>query len=290
MEEKVLRVSQVDVLEFDDELLNVLQDRFMNIFRYIPSFTPFVMLKPELKSLVRLLIWKWSIYDNGMTFGQRMMGLKYSQHCSSMPTKLDTQPISLGKYNRWLFVSFILMEWLHERFENIVGLLNPRIRSENILDCITSIVQFANLMNFCIFLLKGTYPSLKERLLHLQMSPMKQQTLREPSYDFMNKEIIWYGFSEFLFFVLPYVNFFAMRNWFRTILYNTLNYKTTWSSTSGNLESCALCQTPPILPQLARCGHIYCYYCIAANVQADNKFPCTICNESVSSYVHSGEC
>lgn len=277
--EKVLRISQLDVSELDNDLTSIMQEKFIGIFKALPQVSFLTRLKPELKAGLRYLLWKWSMGNNECTFGQQMMGLKYSTNNGMV----------LSKHQRWfLFAYFVCIEWIQDRFEDIFNTLFPSLQADRLLDFIKSLFQLANMINFCFFLLQGRYPSLKERLLRIKIVSKRRQSLRELNYDYMNREIIWYGFSEFMFFVLPHMNLPALRNWFRTMLNKIVpsqrNTLSSWSEASSS--NCALCDCPPVLPQITQCKHIYCYYCIAANVKADSNFPCTICNQPVLSYVH----
>ena len=297
VDERVLRVSQLDVLELDEELLNTLDNRIAGILQGLPaSFAVILRFKPELIALIRVLLWRWSIYRNGVTFGQEMMGLTYLQtgRCNSR-TNSNTDPAAghLIPSIKYSLLGFIIFWWIRERFEDLVTLLSPLTRStastEHMTNCINAGLQLANCINFCSFLLYGVYPSLKERILHLKMTSVVRQTLRQPSYKYMNREIIWYGFSEFLFFVLPQINFFAVRNWCKKAFAKIgLKDSTSLLVPTGLLVRCVHCNDRPILPQVsAECGHVFCYYCIAANLKADKDYPCDACGKKVTTFDHA---
>ena len=59
--EKVLRISQLDALELDSELIAAVQDKFFNIFGFLPSTALIERLRPELKALLTFLLCKWSL-------------------------------------------------------------------------------------------------------------------------------------------------------------------------------------------------------------------------------------
>ena len=274
--EKVLRTGRLDAVELDNDLTSIFQERFLDIFRRLPSGPLLERFKPEMKAFIRFLLWKWSLgKPNGSTFGQEMTSLTYV-------TKEGT---GLTSKHRWiLMILYVLLEWSSERFEDILSKLIPSLRADRIAACIKFFAQIANLLNFCAFLIQGVYPSLKERVLHLNMVPTKPQTLRELSYENMNREMVWYGFSEFVFFVLPLMNLPLVRNWLKKTLqkYNLLPSQVGRSVSAVN--RCSLCNERPVQPQLSNCGHVYCYYCIAANVEADPEFPCSLCNKRATPY------
>ena len=290
--EKVLRVSQLDVVEFDEELLLGFESRLMSIFQRLPSFTFFIRIKPELKACLRILVWWFTVRKSGNTVTQEILGLGYFQIINKLSSRVV--PSSPSLLTRYLLLSTVLLRWIEDRFDDILGLFlqTQSLNTEGVKGVINSIVQFACCLNFCSFLLHGVYPSLKERLLRLQMMPLVQQTLRQPSYEFLNREIIWYGFSEFLFFVLPQINFFALRNFFQKKLasfgMNTTNLSAVFRyNTSSPSNKCTHCKSNPILPQVSsECGHVFCYYCIAANLKADKEYPCDVCGVTVKDFYH----
>lgn len=269
--ESVLRVSQLDATELDDELSCLLQQQFVGIFRSLPLH--FInRFKPELKLFVRWLVWKYSVSESSSTFGQKMMELHYSSGAGG-PLKLHQR---FG-----LFFILVVAEWLRERYDVLISFITNAGPSkiQKLLDSITALLKGLSLLNFILFLLYGSYPSLKERLLGLTLSPSRPQAMRQLSYDYMNREIIWHGFSEFIFYILPHFNLFALRNWLRRSL--KLKNINSDESQDVNFEQCSFCEHTPTLPHLSECGHLYCYYCLRANCLADANFPCSVCSKPV---------
>ena len=272
--EKVLRISQLDALELDSELLGAMQDQFFHIFGFLPSSVFIERLRPELKTLLTCLLYKFSLFQAGnCTFGQGFMSLQYTQGDNSPPTSRQ----------KWLLLLLLLLPaWLSERFESLTNILFPNLRADRVLNIAKGLLQLCNLLNFCSFLLYGQYPSLIECLLHLKITPSRPQVLRELSYDYMNREIIWFGFSEFLFSVLPLLNLQSLKNSYNKVLHSLVGD----SETAVPPNVCVYCNSVPVLPQVSTCRHLFCYYCISANVLADSNFPCPVCNERVTDFTH----
>ena len=273
--ESVLRVSQLDATELDDELSSLLQHQFVGIFRSLSRHS-INRFKPELKLFVRWLVWKYSVHESSSTFGQQMMGLRYNSG--------RDEPLKL-RHRLGLFVILVVAEWLQERFDIIASFVSQARPSaiQKMLDSITAFLKSLSLLNFILFLLHGSYPSLKDRLLGLTMLPSRPQTLRQLSYEYMNREILWHGFSEFIFYVLPHFNLFVIRNWIRKRLrlVPDKNIHDDNHLQDVNFEQCAFCEHAPTMPHVPDCGHVYCYYCLRANCLADANFPCTICARPV---------
>ncbi len=288
--EKVLRVAQLDVLELDEELAHAFESKFTEIFQLTPYSALFTRLKPEIKALTKLLLWYLSVRRTGSTVGQDMMGLAYSR--VNDPNLLNPPTL----LTRYMLFAAVILGWAKDRLENVIEKVIPNYtytHSERITDILNSMLKLAQCVNFCSFLLYGVYPSLRERLLGLRMLSLEPQTLRQPSYDFMNREIIWYGFSEFLFFVLPEINFFALRNYVRRKLASVgikrfdIKSQQSRELLPWQYNKCSHCKCCPILPQAASgCGHVFCYYCVGANLMADNAYPCDLCGKTVEGFNH----
>lgn len=272
--EKVLRVSQLDATELDDELSDLLQHQLLEVLQPLPPTHSLLRLKPELKALVRLLIWGYSIVKNGMTFGQGMLDLVYNTGVG--------QPLEL-RHKVLLFVFSVLADWIAERSEDILPSLFPTHsrRTLKLIKITSTILKTLSLVNFITFLLYGRYPSLKERAGGLSMIPSRPQTLRQLNYDYMNREILWHGFSEFIFFVLPHLNLFALKNWMKRNLGSLIGSK----ESEVDFSKCSFCEKELCMPHVTdNCRHVYCYYCISANCLADSKFPCSVCGTIIDGY------
>ena len=268
MEEAVLRVNQLDACELDDNIADILQHNFLEIFRPLQSIH-IDQVKPELKALIRYVLWNFSLNAGSSTFGQRMLSLVYGNKSTSLSAM---QRVGL-------FCSLVLSEWVMERGEWVLCKL-PGDTPLRILRYMLTAMKTLSLINFMVFLVRGSYPTLKERLLGLQMSPITPQTLHTISHSYLTREILWHGFSEFMFFILPHFNLFTLRNMLRRIC----NAKI---STDNRL--CSFCEGLPTAPHISDCGHLYCYYCLSANLTADSTFPCSICSKPVKTITPASE-
>ena len=73
-----------------------------------------------------------------------------------------------------------------------------------------SIAAFAS---FLVFLLNGRYRTLTDRILRLRLAPPTSQTSREVSFEYLNRQLVWHAFTEFLLFLLPLVGISRWRRW-----------------------------------------------------------------------------
>jgi peroxin-2 len=69
-----------------------------------------------------------------------------------------------------------------------------------------SIHALLGLANFIAFLWNGRYRTMADRLLKMSLVPSRRPVRRDVSYEFMNRQMVWHAFTEFLLFLLPLIN------------------------------------------------------------------------------------
>lgn len=67
--------------------------------------------------------------------------------------------------------------------------------------------------SFLIFLVNGRYRTLLDRILRLRLAPPSSQVSREVSFEYLNRQLVWHAFTEFLLFLLPLVGISRWRRW-----------------------------------------------------------------------------
>lgn len=77
-----------------------------------------------------------------------------------------------------------------------------------------SIAAFAS---FSVFLFNGRYRTLLDRFLRLRLAPPTNQVSREVSFEYLNRQLVWHAFTEFLLFLLPLVGISRWRRWLSRI-------------------------------------------------------------------------
>ncbi|XP_013091719.2 peroxisome biogenesis factor 2-like [Biomphalaria glabrata] len=277
-----LRVSQLDTSELDQELVRLTKSHIAQLFKY--HTTAFLTrFDPEIQAGIKLLLWKFALYDSGSTVGQKILGIKYF-------TKYrDKSWIAITGREKILYgLLVIIFPWLKERLSTLLyylGLSNVDSTVSWWVQQIETVFKVSAFINLLVFLRQGVYLTLLERLLGIRAKFPQQQGLRQVGFEFMTRELMWHGFSEFLFFLLPLINFQRIKN--------TLNrwVRGQSSSTKGHLQqrthtdltSCAICEDWPVMPREIGCRHVFCYYCIQANFLADPNFTCPLCGHPVVS-------
>ncbi|CAJ0967407.1 unnamed protein product [Ranitomeya imitator] len=116
---------------------------------------------------------------------------------------------------------------------------------------------------------QGKFATLTERLLGIRSVFKKPQDVRQVGFDFMNREILWHGFAEFLIFLLPLVNTQKLKSklfsWCRPVR----GLRLADPSVATICKECCLCGEWPTMPHTIGCTHVFCYYCIKSNYMAD---------------------
>ncbi len=113
-----------------------------------------------------------------------------------------------------------------------------------------SIAAFAS---FLVFLLNGRYRTLTDRILRLRLAPSTSQLSREVSFEYLNRQLVWHAFTEFLLFLLPLVGISRWRRWLsrgwrkaKALVRNTSVDDDDDSTAKGELaflpeRTCAIC-------------------------------------------------
>lgn len=175
-------------------------------------------------------------------------------------------------------------------------------------DLISTSHSIAAFVSFLVFLVNGRYRTLVDRLLRIRLTPPSAQASREVSFEYLNRQLVWHAFTEFLLFLLPLVGISRWRRWISRAWRKTVNAlkssgdEEEAAEKQGELaylpeRTCAICyrdQNPAattesdILAASASggisgsaqtditnpyetipCGCVYCFVCIVQKVEAE---------------------
>lgn len=278
----VLRISQLDALELDSCLDQLLWTQFSQCFQ---NCRPGVLtpVEPELRALLHLLLWRFTLYSSNATVGQSLLSLRYHNKCSSSPRY---KPLSPGQ-KLGLALLTVVPQWLQDRSHHLLpcvgfssrgsvserdgGLLQQGLSKA--FAFVSGITKFASLFNFLVFLRNGRHPVLAERLVGAQAVFSKPNVVRDVTYQYMNRELLWHGFAEFLIFLLPLINTRKLKTAMSSFVFGE---KLDGGGRDGQevWKECGLCGEWPTMPHTVGCRHVFCYYCIKSHCIAD---PCLTC-------------
>uniref|UniRef100_A0A3P8VF40 Peroxisome biogenesis factor 2 n=1 Tax=Cynoglossus semilaevis TaxID=244447 RepID=A0A3P8VF40_CYNSE len=230
----VLRITQLDALELDSSLEQLVWTQFSQCFQ---NFRPGILtpVEPELRTLLHLLLWRFTLYSKCASVGQSLLNLHY---------------------HNTLF-------------------LQQGLRC---LTLVSGIAQLANLVNFLIFIRKGRHPVLAERIVGAQAVSTQPNMIRDIDYQFMNRELLWHGFAEFLIFLLPLINTRKLKATVSSFVFGGDRARGEGTTEGQQLwKECGLCGEWPTMPHTVGCRHVFCYYCIKSHSIADTCLTCPKC-------------
>lgn len=156
--------------------------------------------------------------------------------------------------------------------------------------------------------MNGRYRTLVDRILRIRLAPNSSQVNREVSFEYLNRQLVWHAFTEFLLFLLPLVGISRWRRWvsrvWRRMAVSMKGGSGEASRTKGGElaclpeRTCAICyqgQNPATAPeteivsmsatpggimgsaqtditnpyQAIPCGCIYCFVCITQTLEVE---------------------
>ncbi|XP_069561664.1 peroxisome biogenesis factor 2 [Brachyistius frenatus] len=283
----VLRISQLDALELDSALEQLVWNQFSQCFQNCRPglLTP---LEPELRAVLHLLLWRFTLYSSSATVGQSLLSLRYHSTGSSSP---GYKPLSPGQ-KLGLAMLTVGPRWLQERSHGLLsrlgltplglgserdgGVLQQGLR--NALTVVSSVGKFASLINFLVFLRNGRHPVLAERIVGAQAVFSKPNVVRDVTDQYMNRELLWHGFAEFLIFLLPLINTRKLKATLSSVVFGGESVDGEGAKKGQDLlKECGLCGEWPTMPHTVGCRHVFCYYCIESHSIAGAFRTCPKC-------------
>ncbi|KAF2230262.1 peroxisomal biogenesis factor 2 [Viridothelium virens] len=210
------RVGQVDAELLDEELLSLLQGQAGDALKYYGAHVRDEW-SPEILLILRAILFKLTIWDHNTSYGAALQGLRYTDaretgSHSPPPTVWQKSLYGLvtvaGRYTwtKW-------ENWLLDR-EASYDEPMPNVRQSS---RITSFIATAHssmaFVSFLVFLVNGKYRTLLDRLLKLRLAPTSSRISREVSFEYLNRQLVWHAFTEFLLFILPLVGISRWRRW-----------------------------------------------------------------------------
>lgn len=218
----VFRVGQVDAELLDEELLDLLKGQVGEGLKHFGSHIA-DNWGPEILLGLRCILFKLSIWDQSASYGAHLQGLRYSDARSSAPNRPPPKPWQKAAYGlvtiggRYAWTKW--EEYLLASQEDYTRPESPQLKLLSALtERLNSAHDVASLASFLVFLVNGRYRTITDRLLRLRLTPTSHSTSREVSFEYLNRQLVWHAFTEFLLFLLPLV---GISRW-RRLLSRTL--------------------------------------------------------------------
>ncbi|OJJ47679.1 hypothetical protein ASPZODRAFT_15126 [Penicilliopsis zonata CBS 506.65] len=210
------RIGQVDAELLDEELLGLLKGQVGEALKY---FGPHMRdeWSHETSFVLRAILFKLSIWDHDASYGAALQNLKYTDSRSkgpvySPPTKWQKVLYGLltvgGRYAWDKWESWLIdQEGGYEEPSQDVRMM------ARITDLVSTTHSIAAFVSFLVFLVNGRYRTLVDRILRIRLTSPSSQSSREVSFEYLNRQLVWHAFTEFLLFLLPLVGISRWRKW-----------------------------------------------------------------------------
>ena len=210
------RVGQVDAELLDEELLELLKGQVGEALKY---YGPHIRddWAQEILLILRAVLFKLSIWDHDASYGASLQNLRYADarvknSAFARPTKWQKGFYGLftviGRYGweKW-------ENWLVEQEGGYTAPSDTLQRLSRITSWASTTHSIAAFASFLVFLINGRYRTLTDRLLRLRLTSPTSQVSREVSFEYLNRQLVWHAFTEFLLFLLPLVGISRWRRW-----------------------------------------------------------------------------
>ncbi|KAJ8297193.1 Ran-specific GTPase-activating protein 1 [Rhodotorula toruloides] len=245
---RVSRVSQLDASLLDNELEGILHGPVKTALDGVRPAGGRTW-EPEFMALLRLAVLKLSLWESGATYGSALQNLRYrneGRHAKGLQsTATDSNLTRIQKLAYTLLV--VLPPYLHSRLQDrmltsswadeplprswfsLVDLrrlmARGRRREEEmiqwkrewkrtgweLLNVGERLSAVLGLVNFLVFLYNGRYRTLIDRVLKMRLVYAQRAFTPNVSFEFLNRQLVWEAFTEFLLFLLPLVNLHRLR-------------------------------------------------------------------------------
>ncbi|KAH8679960.1 Pex12 amino terminal region-domain-containing protein [Tricladium varicosporioides] len=317
------RVGQVDAELLDEELLNLLKGQVGDALKYFGSHIQDDW-SAEIMLALRAVLFKLTIWDHDATYGAALQNLKFTDARNTGPVL-----VSPSRWQKAIYGAFTVggkyawTKWEKWLVDNDNGYDEPSPRHKKLSrlsDAVSTVHSTAAFASFLVFLVNGRYRTLLDRVLGLRLAPPTSQVSREVSFEYLNRQLVWHAFTEFLLFVLPLVGISRWRRWLARVWRKTKSIMQSGGEEedikAGEFSflperTCAICyqdqnitgaseaeiiaasgasgvvgsaQTDITNPYEAMpCGCIYCFVCLASRLEAEEGegWTCLRCGEEV---------
>lgn len=311
------RVGQVDAELLDEELVSLLQGQVGDALKYFGGVggqggTIKDDWEAEILLGLRAVLFKLTVWDNDATYGAALQNLRYTDarrggevlYSPSRWQKGLYGVVTVGGKYAWTKWE----NWLLERDDGFDEPSPAVQRLSRLTGTVSTVHAAAAFGSFLVFLLHGRYRTLLDRVLRMRLAPPTSQVSREVSFEYLNRQLVWHAFTEFLLFVLPLVGINRWRRWLTRTWRKTKDIMSTGADREeGDKKgeyaflperTCAICyqdqnsattendilaaaaagaggvvgsaQTDITNPyETIPCGCVYCFVCLATRIERE---------------------
>jgi peroxin-2 len=276
----------------------------------------------EISLALRAVLFKLTVWDHDATYGAALQNLRYTDARRDGPGLVPPSKWQKGLYGlvtvggRYLWAKW--EDWLLEQDDGFEGPSPGAQRLARWSSTLSTMHASAAFASFLVFLLHGRYRTLLDRVLRMRLAPPTSQVSREVSFEYLNRQLVWHAFTEFLLFVLPLVGINRWRRWLARTWRKTKKIMTTGAEGAEERKgeysflperTCAICyqdqnsassendlmaaastgvvgsaQTDITNPyETIPCGCAYCFVCLTTRIEREEGegWSCLRCGELV---------
>lgn len=210
------RVGQVDAELLDEELLGLFKTQVGDAVKYLGPHLQDDWSQEILLAL-RTALFKLSIWDNDASYGASLQNLRYAdarQPGTGLPKPTKWQKTLYGFIT--IFGRYGWDKWEDWLIDQERGYTAPSDTVQHLMrltSFFSTTHSIAAFISFLVFLVNGRYRTLTDRLLRLRLVSPSNQVSREVSFEYLNRQLVWHAFTEFLLFLLPLVGISRWRRW-----------------------------------------------------------------------------
>lgn len=128
--------------------------------------------------MIRSIIFKYSVFKDGKTFGQQMLSLKYDDNYLSK------------KKLYWFFGYLVILKYVKDK---LLMSYTSNANAQNFISVLEKFQIIGDFMNMIRFLKTGKKPMLIEYLLNLEMTSTIKISNRYTDFSW-TRELLWHSF------------------------------------------------------------------------------------------------
>jgi peroxin-2 len=211
----------------DEELLELLKSQVGEALKYYGTQLH-SEYGPEILLALRAVLFKLTIWDHDASYGASLQGLRYTDARDKSLSRPPPKRWQKGVYGLiTVFGRYGWSKWESYLAEQEGGYDEPSPLARRLSDFTTrlsTVHSIAALGSFLTFLYNGRYRTILDRILRLRLVPTTAHTSREVSFEYLNRQLVWHAFTEFLLFLLPLVGVskwrrILSRSWRRIVFF-----------------------------------------------------------------------
>ncbi|GAA5981395.1 hypothetical protein JCM10908_004093 [Rhodotorula pacifica] len=244
---RISRVAQLDADLLDGELESILNASVSAALDGVKSAGG-RSWQPEYVAMLRLAVLKLSLWESNATYGASLQNLRYRDEGKHAASGTHVGDSGLSTLQKTAYTALVVLPpYLQSRLQDrmlesswadeplplswfsLIDLRRLRARGRRredelalwkrewkraaweLLSAGERLGALLGLANLLIFLYNGKYRTLIDRVLKMRLVYARRAFTPNVSFEFLNRQLVWEAFTEFLLFLLPLINLHRFR-------------------------------------------------------------------------------